>query len=339
MKVKKIYAVILSIAITVLLLTGCSSSKSESKNKTDEKIVVGVFDMPSLYLMQTFDDMGYYEKNRAKVEFEYFPVYSDAISAFNTGNIDMICFAASEAIAPVVKGIDCKIIGVIDTSYGLDGIAALSNIKSVADLKGKNIATEIGTVDHMMLLRALQKNGLTESDINLINMSAGDAAAAMIGGSLDAASTWEPQLSAAAEAGNIIYSTKDDPDLIADVILINTETLNEQYDNAKAILKTWYQGIGDYMADSNRFAETAANKGNLTADEFYDLMDVTKLLTLDENKEKFSEGKDNMKYLDVLLRYAGDFLYENNLIESELTDEMIGDMLDSRIINDIVNEK
>lgn len=339
MKAKKFLAVILSVTFTVLSLAGCSSSKSESESKTDSKIVVGVFDMPSLYLMQTFDDMGYYENNGANVEFEYFPVYSDAISAFNTGNVDMICFAASEAVAPVVNGIDCKIIGVMDTSYGLDGIAAVSDIDSVADLKGKSVATEIGTVDHMMLQRALKQNGLTEDDVNLINMSAGDAAAAMNGGSLDAVSTWEPQLSAAAEAGHIIYSTKEDPDLIADIFLINTQTLDQQYDNAKAILKTWYQGIDEYMSDADKFAETAAEKGNLTVDEFSELMDVTKLVTLDENKEKFTDGADDMKYLNVLLRDVGDFLYENELIESELTDEMIENMLDPRIVNDIIDGK
>ena len=339
MTAKKFMTVILSIVITALLFTGCFSSESDSESSSNKKIVVGVFDMPSLYLMQTFDDMGYYEKNGANVEFRYFAVYSDAISAFNTGNVDMICFAASEAVAPVVKGIDCKIIGVMDTSYGLDGIAADNNIESVADLKGKNVATEIGTVDHMMLLRALQKNGLTEADVNLINMSAGDAAAAMNGDSLDAVSTWEPQLSAAAEGGHIIYSTKDDPDLIADIFLIRTDVLNDRYDNAKAILKTWYQGIEDYLDDSSKFSATAAEKGELKVDEFSDLMGVTKLVTLDENKEKFTEGTNDMKYLNVLLRYAGDFLYENQLIESELSDEMIEGMLDSRIINDIISEK
>ena len=40
--------------------------------------------MGTLYLMQTFDEMGYYKDNGANVKFEYFPVYSDAMTAFNT---------------------------------------------------------------------------------------------------------------------------------------------------------------------------------------------------------------------------------------------------------------
>lgn len=77
--------------------------------------------MPTLYLMQTFNDMGYYKDNTANVEFTYFSVYSDVISAYGTANVDVIIYA----VTPVVNGIGSKVIGVIDTSNGLDGIAAI----------------------------------------------------------------------------------------------------------------------------------------------------------------------------------------------------------------------
>lgn len=94
--------------------------------------------MPTLYLMQTFNDMGYYKDNGANVEFTYFSVYPDAISAYGTGNADVIIYAVAEAVTPVVNGIGSKVIGVIDTSNGLDGIAAIflnkkCDIKIIAD--------------------------------------------------------------------------------------------------------------------------------------------------------------------------------------------------------------
>ncbi len=68
-----------------------------------------------------------------------FSVYSDAISAYGTGNADgnYLC-AVAEAVTPVVNGIGSKVIGVIDTSNGLDGIAAIflnkkCDIKIIAD--------------------------------------------------------------------------------------------------------------------------------------------------------------------------------------------------------------
>lgn len=72
--------------------------------------------MPTLYLMQTFNDMGYYKDNGANVEITYFSVYSDAISACGTGNADGNYLCVAEAAIPVVNGIGGKVIGVIDTS-------------------------------------------------------------------------------------------------------------------------------------------------------------------------------------------------------------------------------
>lgn len=51
-----------------------------------------------------------------------------------------IIYAVAEAVIPVVNGIGNKVIGVIDTSNGLDGIAATTDIKSVKGLKVKIIA-------------------------------------------------------------------------------------------------------------------------------------------------------------------------------------------------------
>ena len=44
-----------------------------------------------------------------------------------------------------------------------------SPVKAIADLKGKKIGLEVGLVEHLMLLNALKKNGLKESDVEIVN--------------------------------------------------------------------------------------------------------------------------------------------------------------------------
>lgn len=339
---KKLLTVVLTVCMCFgLAACGTSqSSESEAADSSDsQEINIGVFDMATLYLMRTFDDMGYFKENGSNLKFTYFNVYSDAISAFNAHKVDMICYAVAEAVAPVVQGIDCKVIGVFDTSNGLDGIAAAEGINSISDLKGKTVATEIGSVDHMMLQQALEKNGLSESDINVVNMSAGDAIGALASGTIQAVSTWEPQLSMAAKYGSIIYSTQEDPDLIEDVFLIHEDVLNAQHDNVKGFLKTWYKCAGEYTENPDKFAEKAAAYGNISVDEFKSMMDVTRLVTLDENKTAFTEGENDNKYLNVLIRTVGDFLYNGGLVDKEITDDQISNMLDSTIINELIDEK
>jgi NitT/TauT family transport system substrate-binding protein len=52
-----------------------------------------------------------------------------------------------------------------DNSAGNDGFVAKKQFRSIKSLKGKTVATELGTVDHFLLLQALAKNGMTEKDI------------------------------------------------------------------------------------------------------------------------------------------------------------------------------
>ena len=69
MRKKRLLSAFLTLAVAVGAVAGCSSSQTGSGGSTEEKgITVGVFDMGTLYLMQTFDEMGYYKDNGLNVE-------------------------------------------------------------------------------------------------------------------------------------------------------------------------------------------------------------------------------------------------------------------------------
>ena len=88
--------------------------------------------MPTLCLMQTFNDMGYYKDNGFFLSIQtLFQLTARAMQM-------VIIYAVAEAVTPIVNGIGSKVIGVIDTSNGLDGIAAIflnkkCDIKIIAD--------------------------------------------------------------------------------------------------------------------------------------------------------------------------------------------------------------
>ncbi|WFR97034.1 aliphatic sulfonate ABC transporter substrate-binding protein [Rhizobium tumorigenes] len=76
-------------------------------------------------------------------------------------------------------------------------VRADSPIKSLADLKGKKLAFKRGSSAHNVAVKALQKAGLTPSDVEPIDLSPSDAAAAFKTGSIDAWSIWDPYLAIA----------------------------------------------------------------------------------------------------------------------------------------------
>ena len=62
----------------------------------------------------------------------------------------------------------------------------------VRDLKGRRVATGVGSAAHFALLSALESEGLSERDITLVPMEVSEMAKALDNESIDAFSAWEP---------------------------------------------------------------------------------------------------------------------------------------------------
>ena len=76
-----------------------------------------------------------------------------------------------------------------------------SPIRTLADLKGKNIAVAKGSNSHYLLVKALEKGGVPYSDVTLSWLAPADARSAFTRGSVDAWSVWDPYYAAAEAAG------------------------------------------------------------------------------------------------------------------------------------------
>src|SRR5262249_15134526 len=123
-----------------------------------------------------------------------------------------------------------KVVYLTDTSAGADAVIAKPEIGSVKEMKGRKVAATLGQCNHLLLLKALEKGGLTEKDIELVNMNADDAGAAFAAGKIDVAVTWEPWITKASgeKTGHVIFSSKETPNLILDVLAVSKKTTKDK---------------------------------------------------------------------------------------------------------------
>ena len=80
-------------------------------------------------------------------------------------------------------------------------VAKDSPIQTVLDLRGKTIALNRGSNVHYLLVKALEKAGLTPSDVTMSFLSPIDGRAAFEEGRVDAWAIWDPYLAAAQATG------------------------------------------------------------------------------------------------------------------------------------------
>ena len=326
---KKLLALLMTM-IMCISLSACGASSSQTGESTanandsnGQKIVLGINDWPGSYWWLAVDKMGYFKEQGVDVEVKLFSNYSDGLNALNSGKIDLFVPALADIIPAYVRGADTKVIMVQDYSAGADGLIAKSDIKSVKDLKGKNVAIELGGSDHLFLLKCLENAGLTTKDVNLINMSTGDASNAFISGQVDAAAIWEPSLSMAQKetGGNILASTKDAEyeGLIPAVLATNGNALKTKREEIKF----------------DEFAKDVSSGAEVSPEEFKTLMNGCAVRTMDENAEAFKDG-DTYVSLKKCSSMLSDFLYDNGLIDSK--SDNFDSLFDSSIFDEVYAE-
>ncbi len=301
--------------------TAATASADAPKGTAENPFVLGVSPMSGWYAWYGVEGTGLFEENNVNVQIEFFPVYSDSLTAFYSGSLDGVCIAASDAVAPINNDVDFSIVLINDNSYGADGLVVHDGIESIEDLRGKTVATEVGTLEHMFLLKILEDNGMTIDDINFVNMTINDAGPAFIAGSIDAAVLWEPTLSTAiASGGTLLYSTKSEPGLIPDTLAVRGEVLESSPDAVQSIVNSWFDGVEKLNARDEDFLNAVCSGAELEMDDYLNILDGVTIFDKDMNLASFAEG-DDYTHLGYTLGQSAQFLLDVGMI-SEIPEDV-----------------
>jgi NitT/TauT family transport system substrate-binding protein len=248
-------------------------------------IRLGVSDWPGWVAWYVAQEKGFFRSEGVDVKLVWFGTYSDSISAFASGQLDANSQTLSDTIPLASKGMKIKVILVNDNSNGNDALVVKNSIKTIKDLKGKKVAVETGAIDHFFLLYVLQKYGLTEKDIQIINMTTQDAAIALIEGKVDAAAVWEPWISKIVESkkAHVLISSKDTPGLIPDLLVVHEESLNKNYNEYIKLAKVWFKTVEFIKNNPSEAAAIMAKVLNIKKDDVVLMLKGVKFFGIREN--------------------------------------------------------
>ena len=190
------------LGLAVAGLAGCtgttapsgSTAGSASTGGSDyEPVTLRVAFMPNLGSAGTLFaaiDQGYFDEVGITVEPAQFQGGPAEITAMQSGDID---------IAQIGHGAHTLCISGDATVFAFDQLSQAdcvvvdkSKVPTAADLKGKTVGVSTGTSSEIILGLVLRDAGLTESDINKVEMDVSGMTTALISGQIDAAATWSP---------------------------------------------------------------------------------------------------------------------------------------------------
>jgi NitT/TauT family transport system substrate-binding protein len=290
----------------------------------------------------------YKKKYGLDVEFVLLEDPTAKLAAFIKGDIDIMWDTVDsfsrEASELKEKGLKARSIIQEDWSRGGDGIVALKTIKSVEDLKGKRVASTKYTPSHWLLLFLLSQSGLSPQDRadierNVVFTAEAPQAAAMFkAGKVDAAVTWEPDLSGAVAAreaeAHVLVSTTAATNVIADTLVARQQLIDDAPASVQAFVAGWFDAISVMKEDPQNTNQLIADALKLTPDDVSGMLSGLKLTSYADNALFF--GLSGPKaYFDSLFNGAFVIWRKKGVVNTVVDAQ---DFKDSRFVSALTKE-
>jgi NitT/TauT family transport system substrate-binding protein len=198
---------------------------------------------------------GFFQKSGANVTILKFDGGKTTRNAMISGRVDVGVLGATPFVVGAAKG-DVVAIGMSMYAGKTDSVVVAKNkgMKSVADLKGRKVASQIGSsTDSVFQEKILPKFGLSKNDVQIVNIPHQNHIAAMASGSIDAFAGVEPFPSIAEVDGIgdaiIDYS---DFDLLPVILSANRSVIEQKRGSVIALLRAWLEGVAFFKANPEK---------------------------------------------------------------------------------------
>lgn len=171
----------------------------------DKSVVIGHFGNPTpMQLVAASDELS--KATGWNIEWRKFQSGTDVIAAMASGDIKLAELGSSPLAIAATQGVDLQLFMISDGIGSAEALIARNGagIEKIDDLKGKRVATPLGSTSHFSLMGALGNAGIAASDVTVLGMSPDQIAAAWSQDQIDAAFIWEPVQSKIMANGKMI---------------------------------------------------------------------------------------------------------------------------------------
>lgn len=215
----------------------------------------------------------------ADVDFYTFVSGKATRDAMLSGHIDLGILGSTPFILGAAKG---EVIAIAMAMYASKTdavvVGAKSDIKTMQDLRGRRVASELGTsTDYVFQAELLPKYGLSPSDLHIINVQGPNMIAALASGSVEAIVDTEPFVSIA-QADNIgrVIADYAAVDLLPVVLGANRSVVEKRPKDVVAFLRGWLETVKLFQSNTPEVAKiiqaTMQKHGFALSDKMVDLM-------------------------------------------------------------------
>ena len=261
-------------------------------------------------------DKGFFREQGIETELQNIPASGDRIAALTAGSVAFSNLGRIAAIVEMARNNrSFYFFANIDDSPGNEGCWARPGVTSFKDLRGKKVAAN--TSAEITMNGLLENSGMTEHDVQFVNLPGSEMAGALAKGDVDAACVWEPLLTgvkAAAPGGTLLGLDSDTPNFkkfgtmaSPDVMIISRKLVDEHPDEARKLIEAIFKGVDYTNAHPQEAADTVAHYFRKSPEDVLAAMKTF----------KYFGGEDWAQHMTLhagQMQYLAQWLYDNGKI-------------------------
>ena len=257
----------------------------------------------------------------SQVQYISFDSGRDVNTAIAASGIDFGLVGSVPASVGIAQGLPYQVYFIHDVIGAAEALVAKNGVKTVADLKGKKVATPFGSTAHFSLESLLQQEQISQSDLSILDMQPPEIVAAWQRGDISAAYLWQPNLGKLQRDGGTIIKTSADLAktgvITADLGVVRKEFAEKYPDVVQQYVATLDEAIKTYRSTPDTAIQALSKELNITPEETNSAIKELILLTSTEQKgSKYLGTPDKPGEFAKILKDSADFAVAQKKIPS-----------------------
>lgn len=253
----------LLVAAALLGLASCSSYEPPLR--------IALIGWPPFEFLHLAREKGFFAEEGVEVRLIEFVAVNDTQRAFEHDKIDGGTFSLFQVVqnrAQLTRKMQVAL--VIDFSDGADVVMARPDIADVRGLRGRRIGTDLSPLDRLVLMRALELNGMSLNDVTLVYVRPADSAEALRSNEVDAVMSYPPRSTEIESAGlaRPIFSSAQIPGEICDVLALDEKVIRERPHDVAGVIRAFYRAVRYAQEHPEEAWQIMAERERLTPEEF-----------------------------------------------------------------------
>jgi NitT/TauT family transport system substrate-binding protein len=234
--------IVLVLLVLALVLSGCMQAPD------NETIKIGLQNTPESALVQVASEKGFFEQQGINVELEEFTAGKFALQAFLAGSLDFAVVGDVPIVLATMQGNDFYVLAEIAECPGENPVLVLNgsglDAKEYFSTPGRKLTTSIGGTPEFYTYNFLKYYDIDENQVEIIAQKPEEMVAALISGSVDAISIFEPYPTMAEQLLPGRTTRFEIPDEVYSpryVLVARKQWVDENPEKAKSLLKALIQ--------------------------------------------------------------------------------------------------